>query len=184
MPSHNKRYTAAFKTEVAQKALDRDKENLDSLSKEYDVAVSVILVWATELENGGPEVFEVTADADSDENGFIEQPANIDLDVSDEEVAESLDYGVMFDKLNYKRLIFWGAFGVILLVIFVKALVEMNQYNIQTAEQQVGGEFYEVSQLKEEARERLNTFGVVNLEEGIYRIPVDSAISIIADGQE
>jgi hypothetical protein len=92
----------------------------------------------------------------------------------------------MFDKLNYKRLIFWSAFGIILVAIFVQALLEMYQYNVQTLENRVvgDGEFYKVNRLKVDAREHLNTFGVVDLEEGIYRIPIDSAINDIADNLE
>ncbi|HEX6982645.1 MAG TPA: hypothetical protein VF181_07780 [Balneolaceae bacterium] len=182
MPGEDKRYTADFKKEVAQKALDQSKKDLDGLSKEHDVPVSVILIWATELEKGGPDVFETTGDDDA----FIEEPGTMDLEIRNEEVAESVDYGAMFDKLNYKRLIFWSVFGLALIAIFVQALLEMYQYNVQTLEDRVvgEGEFYEVNRLKQDAREQLNTFGVVDLEEGIYRIPIDSAISDIADNLE
>ncbi len=53
MENEGKKYTADFKKEVAQKALDQDKKNLDRLSDKHDVPVSVILMWATELEKGG-----------------------------------------------------------------------------------------------------------------------------------
>lgn len=182
MPGEDKRYTADFKKEVAQKALDQSKKNLDGLSTEYDVPVSVILMWATELEQGGPDVFETTDDDDA----FIEEPDSIDLEIRNEEVAESVGYGAMFDKLNYKRLVFWSVFGIALLLIFVQALLEMYQYNVQSLEDRVvgEGEFYKVNLLKRDAREQLNSFGVVNLEEGIYRIPIDSAISDIAEDLE
>ncbi len=58
MASEEKNYTAAFKKEVARKALDQQKKDLDKLSNEYDVPVSVILMWATELEKCGEDVFE------------------------------------------------------------------------------------------------------------------------------
>lgn len=182
MPGEDKRYTPDFKKEVAQKALDQSKKDLEGLSKKYDVPVSVILMWATELEKGGPQVFE-TAD-ETEDDGFIEEPADIDLDISDDEVAEAVQYGVMFDKLNYKRLVFWSLFGIILLIIFVQALFEMNQYNVRQEQIAQGSQSFESLELKKEAREQLNSFGVVNLEEGIYRIPIDSAISDITADED
>ena len=82
-----------------------------------------------------------------------------------------------------KRLTFWSVLGTILVIIFVQALFEMYQYNELTTRQRVSaasGEHYQANQLKKEAEERLNSFGVVNLEEGVYRMPIDSVINSMA----
>jgi transposase-like protein len=182
MASEEQNYTASFKKEVAQKALDQSKKNVDKLSEEHDVPVSLILMWATELEKGGEEVFETSEQ--QEESSEVEE--RIDVAITDEEVANSVEHGVMDDKLNYKRLIFWSIFGIILVLIFARALFEMYQYNEQTLQERVSAEseFYEVTKMKNEARQDLDSFGVVDLENGIYRIPIDSAITQIAADYE
>ena len=184
MASEENNYTPQFKKEVAQKALEQSKQNLEKLSEEYNVPVSVILMWATELEKGGPQVFK----EEPEDNSTAEKSSDtVDLEISDEEVASSVSHGVMFDNLNYKRLTFWSVLGIILVIIFVQALFEMYQYNVQATEQRVSaesGEYYQSKQLKKQADEKLSNFGVVNLEEGIYRMPIDSVINEMAVDEE
>lgn len=183
MANEKHNYSADLKKEVAQKALDQSKKNLDKLSKKYDIPVSVILMWATELEKGGKDVFETK----EDENASSEEPIeSVDVEVTDQELADSVEHGVMQDKLNYKRLIFWSVFGTILVVIFVRGLYEMYQYNTQVTQERVlsESEYYQVNQMKKEARQQLDSFGVVDLENGTYRIPIDSAINKMAADEE
>lgn len=183
MASEEKKYTADFKKEVAQKALDQSKKNLDKLSEKYDVPVSVILMWATELEKGGEDLFETSEEVEEESDKGQNE---VDVEITDQKVADSVEHGVMLDQLNYKRLVFWSVFGTILVLVFVQALFEMNQYNQQLTEERVSSEseYYQAKQLKEEANEQLESFGVVDLENGIYRIPIDSAITKIAADEE
>lgn len=183
MENEENKYTSEFKLEVAQKALDQSKKNLDKLSDKYDVPVSVILMWATELEKGGPEVFETP---EEEKDAKAEKETNVDVEISDAQVADAVEHGVMLDKLNYKRLIFWSVFGVILVLIFVQALFEMYQYNQQVAQERVSNEsqYYQVNELKTNARQKINSFGVVDLENGIYRMPIDSVINEMAVDDE
>lgn len=181
MASEENNYTAEFKKEIAQKALDQDKKNLDRLSKQHDVPVSVILMWATEFEKGGDEAFKTPEKEVSDNT-----EEKVDVEITDDKIANSVEHGVMDDKLNYKRLVFWSVFGTILVIIFIKALFEMYQYNMQATQERVSSEseYYQITQMKEEARQDLNSFGVVDLENGIYRIPIDSAINKMAADEE
>lgn len=183
MASEEQNYSAEFKKKVAQQALEQEKKDLDKLSDEYDVPVSVILMWATELEKGGEDVFETSQET---EETAEEQPNEVDVEITDKRVADSVESGVMLDQLNYKRLIFWSVFGIILVLIFVQALFEMYQYDTQVTKERVSAEseYYQANQMKQEARQELESFGVVDLENGIYRIPIDSAISQMADEEE
>lgn len=178
MASEEKNYSSGFKKEVARKALDQNKKNLDRLSEKYDVPVSVILMWATELEKGGEDFFEAPEETDS----HISEHEKVDVEIKDSKVARSVEHGVMDDQLNYKRLISWSVLGVILVAIFVKGLIEMFQYNETLIQERVSAdtEFYQVNQLKREARDKINSFGVVDLENGVYRVPVDSVIKEMA----
>lgn len=184
MANEKQNYSAEFKKEVAQKALDQSKQNLDSLAEQYNVPVSVILMWATELEKGGEDVFE-TAEEEQ-ESTAQEANESVDIEISDEDLAHSVEHGVMEDKLNYKRLVFWSVFGTILVIIFVRGLFEMYQYNMTTTQERVSSEseYYQANQMKKEAQQRLESFGVVDLENGIYRIPIDSAINEIAADED
>lgn len=179
MASEQKNYSSGFKKEVAQKALDQNKKDLDKLSEKYDVPVSVILMWATELEKGGEDFFETP---EEQAKAHIPDHGEVEVEITDSRVASSVEHGVMDDKLNYKKLIFWSILGTILVIIFVKGLYEMYQYNERLTRERVEAEteYYQVNQLKREARDKLNSFGVVDLENGVYRIPIDSAISKVA----
>ncbi|MEL7832404.1 hypothetical protein [Fodinibius sp. Rm-B-1B1-1] len=184
MANEKQNYSAEFKKEVAQKALDQSKKNLDKLAEQYDVSVSVILMWATELEKGGEDVFKTE---DEEQQSPSEEPTeNVDIEITSEEIADSVEHGVMADKLNYKRLIFWSVFGTILVIIFVRGLMEMYEYNMNTTQERVSSEseYYQVNQMKKEARQQLESFGVVDLENNIYRIPIDSAINTMTADEE
>src|SRR5699024_4776770 len=103
MTNEDQNYTPEFKKEVAQKALDQSKQNLEGLSEKYEGHVSGNLTWATEPEKGGEDVCEEThEDAELKKEGSM-----VDAEVSNQEIASSVDHGVMFDNLNYKRLVFW-----------------------------------------------------------------------------
>jgi transposase-like protein len=184
MANEKQNYSADFKKEVAQKALDQSKKNLDKLSKKYDVPVSVILMWATELEKGGEDVFETEEEEDT--SSHEQSDEGISVEVTDEQLADSVEHGVMQDKLNYKHLIFWSVFGTTLVVIFVWGLIQMYQYNTGVTQDRVSSEseYYQVNQMKREARQQLDSFGVVDLENGTYRIPIDSAINKVATNEE
>lgn len=183
MSSEEKQYSSEFKAKVAQEALEQDQQNLDSLSDKYDVPVSSILMWSTKLKNndGDTTIFSDSEPHDSGE-AHIAEGETVDVEISDPKVADSFSFGVMTDKMDYRKLAFWSLLGMILVVIFVIALVEMYQYNTQISRDRISeeSEYYEVNMLRKEADETLSSFGVVDLEEGIYRMPIDSVISEMA----
>lgn len=185
MASEDNNYTSEFKAKVALEALAQKKQNLDSVADKYDVPVSKILTWTVQMEKNAAQIFTLTEPEDTDDQSSTEEEV-MEVDVSDEDVAESLSYGVMADRLNYKRLAFWSVLGIILVLIFVQVLVEMYEYNTQISRERISAqsEYYEVNRINREAEETLSTFGVVDLEESIYRIPIDSAINEMAADTE
>ncbi|MDZ7715850.1 MAG: hypothetical protein U5J95_06515 [Balneolaceae bacterium] len=183
MASEEKQYSSEFKAKVAQEALEQGQQNLDGLSEKYDVPVSSILMWSTKLKNndGDTSIFSDSESHDSEE-AHIAEDETVDVEVTDPKIADSFSLGVMGDKMDYRKLVFWSTLGIILIVIFVIALVEMYQYNTQISRDRISedSEYYEVNMLRKEADETLSSFGVVDLEEGVYRIPIDSVISEMA----
>jgi len=109
------------------------------------------------------------------------KPENEDfkIDVKDEEIARSVDKGVMDDNPNYQRLLFWSVLGTAIFVIFVFMLASIYDFNNYLTQRDTseGSSYYQIEELNEKAEKRLTTFGVVDKEEGIYRIPIDSAIT-------
>lgn len=101
------------------------------------------------------------------------------INVNDEEFARSVSKGVMDDNPNYSRLLFWSILGTVIFAFFVYILASIYDFNKYLTEQNVSASdnFYQVEQLKEKANKRLTSFGVVDSEKGIYRIPIDSAIN-------
>lgn len=185
MSNEEKTYSAEFKAKVAQEAIEQDKENLDRLSDKYDVPVSTILTWTVQYEKD-PELLEKSEeqpDSAADTGQTASDREEVEVEVSDREIAESMSYGVMFDNLNIRRLIFWSVLGIVLVLIFIFSLREMYQYNRLISQEAASEstEFYQANQQKKEDTETLNSFGVVDLENGIYRIPIDSAINEMAE---
>lgn len=184
MSNEDRTYSAEFKTKVAKEALDRDKTNLDPLSEKYDVPVSTILTWAVQLEKHPESAFESSKEAEKVDD-HIADHEDVDVEVADKEILDSIDHGVMFDRLNIRRLMFWSVLGIVLVILFIQSLVEMYQFNRLISDEAASSstEYYQVNQQKRQATETLNSFGVVDLENGIYRIPIDSAINEMADEQ-
>lgn len=185
MANQEKQYSPEFKAKVASEALDQDKKNLDQLSKKYSVPVSVILTWATKFEKD-PKVFEKETTEQVQKEADSEEDTVVDVEIEDEKVSHSISYGVMGDKLDYKKLTFWSILGIIFVIIFVQLLKEMYDQTTQINLNQLSAEsqYYDVTEQKRQAEERLNSFGVVDMEQGIYRIPIDSVMNDMAVDSE
>lgn len=185
MASQNATYSSKFKANVALEALARNKQNLEPLSDKYDVPVSVILTWAVQLERNAAAVYQ-TSEEPTDISAPSQESDVVDVEIEDDEVSESIGTGVMGDNLDYKKLTYWSVLGIIFVVIFVQLLLEMYQMTTQINQERVSAEseYYEVTEQNQRDRERLSSFGVVDIEEGIYRIPIDSVMNdMAADGE-
>lgn len=182
MSNEDKKYSAEFKSKVAKEAIEQDKQNLERLSKKHDVPVSTILTWVVQLEKNPESAFTESDKTVVEKQQSVEE--DVDLEVTDEEISASIQHGVMYDKLNIRRLTFWSILGIVLVLLFIQALIEMYQFNRDISQEAASStEFYQVNQQNKEATETLNSFGVVDLENGIYRIPIDSAINEIVEQQ-
>lgn len=91
--------------------------------------------------------------------------------------------GVNEDKLNYKKLFFWSVLGTAAVAIVVTVLINIYEYTIFTATQKAGAasQYYDIQELRQNEQETLNSFGLIDGDRGVYHIPIDSAISLIAE---
>lgn len=110
----------------------------------------------------------------------------VDVEINDENVSDSINHGVMGDKHDYKKLTFWSILGILFVVIFVQLLMEMYDQATQINNDQISasGEYYDIREQGRKDTERLSSFGVVDIENGVYRMPIDSVINDMAvDGE-
>lgn len=173
MSNNSKKFTLEEKTKIALEAASGDRGTMINLAEKHDVTVEEIEEWIRETG-----VTNVTStDADDQESVSI---------VATNQFAKDYEFGATPDNLNYSRLFFWSIFGTVVILLFIIAVFNVYDYTYdgvmqQNAEQSM---YYDIDQQEASSTEQLNSFGVVNLEEGIYRIPIDSAITKIAEEPE
>jgi hypothetical protein len=166
MSKKQKQFTDEEKNSIALKAVSGGDEAVKELSEKHHISEEKIRNWIR--ETGVKPVKE--------------KEEEISLDASDNFIA-SVNYGANFDNLNYRRLTFWSIFGTAVILIFVQSIILIHDYTQSSAAQlrSEQSQFYNIDELKQNDQQTLNSFGVVNAEEGIYRIPIDSAITQIAN---
>ncbi len=169
MSNGSKNFTEEEKAAIALKAVSGDEKTIRNLADEHGVTVDDIQSWIRETG--------VSPVRSSDDE--------VTLEVSDE-YTKSLEYGASFDMPNYKRIVFWSAFGSAVVLLIIVSIFYVHNYTATSAADVSAqtSQFYEIEQIKERDQATLNSFGVVDPEEGIYRIPIDMAISSIVNEQE
>ena len=173
MSNDSKNFTLEEKTKIALEAASGDRGKMINLAEKYDISVEKIEEWIRETG-----VSNVTSpDADDEESLSI---------IATEDFAKDYEFGATPDNLNYKRLFFWSIFGTVVILLFIIAVFNVYDYTYDGVQQQNAERslYYEIDQQEASSREQLNSFGVVNPDEGIYRIPIDSAITKIAEESE
>lgn len=173
MSNDPKKYTTEKKAKIAFEASSVDEEQMKEIAEKHNVTIDTLYKWIDETG-----VSDVTA-PDADENDTVSFIASKDF-------ADDFDYGATFDNLDYKTLFFWSAFGTTIIGLFVVAIFLVFVYTFQGIGQQSSerSSYYNINELRENEQIRLNSFGVVDIDEGIYRIPIDSAITQISEDSE
>jgi len=167
MSNSSKKFTEEEKAAIALKAASGEAGKLQDLAEEHGISEEEIRNWMR--ETGVENV------SDDDEDSVI-------IDVTDD-YGRSVEYGATFDIPNYRRIVFWSAFGTGLVLLIVLSVFYVHSYttNVVADQSAQGSEFYDIQQLQERDSEILNNYGVVDAEDGVYRIPIDQAISEIVN---
>ncbi|MEX0995134.1 MAG: hypothetical protein WD599_06355, partial [Balneolaceae bacterium] len=155
-------------------------------AKKYEVSPGQILAWAQEMDISDHNLEQLKNSVETRSADTHTDTDEVELESSDELFTSEVEYGVSYDNLNYGRLTFWMVFGTGFVILAILTLMAIYQYSSTTIQQQVSeqSEYYQLRDLREREQDILSSFGVVNLEEGIYRIPIDSAISRMAEVDE
>ncbi|MCH8494707.1 MAG: hypothetical protein LAT57_03625 [Balneolales bacterium] len=100
-----------------------------------------------------------------------------------EEVQESIRYGASHDELNYKKLFAFFFIGIFVALLLVIASIVLFRYAAfqKSQEAAINAQFYELDDLRAKDNQILTTFDVVDENAGTFRVPVDSAFTLILD---
>lgn len=104
------------------------------------------------------------------------------IESDNETFVTAVAYGAEEEGLDIGSITKWSVLGVVSVVVFVVVLIYYSQFAFNSAVENVNvtSSYYEIEKLESDAREQLTTYGVVDGEAGIYRIPIDEAINKIA----
>ncbi len=103
------------------------------------------------------------------------------FDINDPDLENSIDQGVMSDELSISRITFWTVATSVVVIILIAIAFNLYKYFKfqQEFNQAVNTEYRELNNHRAEALEQLNEISVVDEEQGIFRIPVDSAKTLL-----
>ncbi|OAN63976.1 hypothetical protein A8B79_14405 [Balneola sp. EhC07] len=175
------KHNAKFKAQVAIEALNLSAGDLEEFAKVKGVSTDQVLDWVSQLKENSATIFEEGQDAHSGHHHASGE--NVNLETEDELLIAAVSHGVNDDNLNYNKLFFWTTFGTGLVVVIIYGLIQFAQASWFDAQNEaaVNSQFSEIKELKAKDAETLNSYGVVDLENGTYRIPIDQAINKIAE---
>src|SRR6056297_190067 len=166
MSKNQNSFTESEQIRIAKQAAAGGTEDLKRLAEENSISQQQIQNWIRE--------YNIEAPGDESQDVSLEASENF---------VDSVEYGATFDNLNYNRLTFWSVFGTSVILIFIITIMFIHEYTRTSALQRSDESslYYEINELQEQDKETLETFGVVDPEEGIYRVPIDSAITIMTN---
>lgn len=173
------KHSAKSKANIALEALSLSENELDTLAEKHGVTKSEIKTWVKDLKKNAATVF---SEEETGSHHHHVPGEDVTIETEDEDLYRYVQHGVHEDKLNYKKLTFWSVLGTALVIIIIALLIPFSQMTLFNAKMDASANStpVEIRELRAQDQETLNSFGVVDLDNGIYRIPIDSAISKIA----
>lgn len=105
---------------------------------------------------------------------------DVQLTGGDQDFAHSIDKGVTDDVLDIKKLTFWSIITVIYMIVMVYGGYQIYTYwgFKSKMDLAINAEYKELSSKNAQDQEQLSTFGIVNADSGVYRIPIDTAFDL------
>ena len=99
-----------------------------------------------------------------------------------QDLQKSIAFGVSEDNVDLKTVSFWIVLGIVLVIIILFGVYNMYNYNQFLSSQQaaIDAEYHGLNDMREREHRMLNTFELVDEENRRYRIPIDSAMALIA----
>jgi hypothetical protein len=110
---------------------------------------------------------------------------DVQLTGGDNEFTHSIEKGVTDDVLNIKALTFWSIITVIYMIVMVYGGYQIYTYwgFKSKMDLAINAEYKELNSKVSADQEHLNTFGIVNADSGVYRIPIENAFDLYVQKQ-
>ena len=145
------KHSAEFKAKVALEAVSEENKIYSAIATKYDLSSDEVSAWVSELKSNAI---------------FI----------------EAVSHGVENENLDYSKLFFWSGLGIATVVVLIVGLIFFSQFAFSNAQNNASNSstYLEITKLNADQTEHLNSFGVVDLEAGVYRIPIEEAINKVA----
>jgi len=174
------KHTAEFKAQIAIEAISIPLGEINEFAKKKGVSEKEVLEWVSSLKKNTTKLF---SDDDTHTGHHHASGEDVDLETEDELLSAAVSHGVNDDNLNYKKLIFWTTSGTALVVVLIVALIQFAEASWFGAQKRasVNSDYSQIKEMKAKDQETLSTYGVVDLDKGTYRIPIDQAINNIAE---
>lgn len=108
------------------------------------------------------------------------------LSGASQDFAASVHKGVMDDTLDLKMLSLWSIITVVFMILMVYGGYRIYKfYGFQSRTEQAISTDYKELRLKQASdAQYLGTYGMVNGDSGVYRIPIDVAIDLYVTEQK
>ncbi len=99
-----------------------------------------------------------------------------------QDLEKSISLGISEDNINLKTVSFWIILGIVMVIIIVFGVYNMYNYNkfLSTMQAGIDADYHGLNEMRERDHKMLNTFELVDEENRRYRIPIDSAMALIA----
>ncbi|MEO1022429.1 MAG: hypothetical protein AAFW89_07780 [Bacteroidota bacterium] len=175
------KHSADFKAKVALDAVSHGSAMVKEIADKYGVTEQEVIAWSSQFDKGKAPVFEAV-----DEAAHHDAPEGEDVEIlsSDADLTFAVSYGNMTDELNYNSLIGWSIGGIVIVIIMIVSMIYFTEFSVFNAQKEVSESittYADVTELKVDQEQLLNSFGMVDSENRIYRIPIDQAIEEILE---
>lgn len=103
------------------------------------------------------------------------------FEITDPEAQDSVNDGVMADELSMSKIVLWTVVTSVVVIILVAIAFNLYKFwKFETQFQQaVNTEYRELNNHRTQSFESLNAKDVIDQDAGVFRIPIDSAKTIL-----
>lgn len=173
-----------FKAKVALEAMNQTPEFISELADKYEVSVKEINEWVEQLKSHAAETISSDEPAPAPA-AKAKTPAAVQEEFTiqvDQDFTDDLAFGATADRLDLRMITKWFILGSITVLILIIFGTKYGQYALHKSQMEAseGSSYEAITKLHKEQLEKLNSFGVIDIDKGIYHIPIDEAINQIA----
>jgi transposase-like protein len=167
-------YTAELKAKIAIEALSKTNDLVSEMAKKYDISTSELTSWISELQENAHSLF-----SDQKESDISSEVFDVSIESDNDTFVAAVNYGAEEEGLDIASITKWSVLGIAAVIVFIVALIPFSQFAFNSAldDANLNSTYYDIEKLNEDANATLNSYGVVDGESGIYRIPIDEAIN-------